>query len=165
MTKTAKTKTIDPTAAVRSALMDGVDTMIANNTKFAEQAQTEVAKAKTAAADQAAKVQAAVQANIDATTAAGQIVAAGAEQASVLVQDEMTKLVDGRTAALKTVIGATSLQDAFAAQIALIQSEQAQAKALFGAFTKLGQSVANDALKPVQAQIAENMKAINLNVA
>lgn len=165
MSKNAKSKNSDPLASVRAVLVDAVDTAVANNSKVLEMAGTESAKAKALAEEQAGKLQAAVQANVDAANASGEIVAAGAEKAGVLVQGEMSKLVEGRIAAFKTMLGASSIKDAIEVQTALIKNEQALAQSFVESFVNLGQNVANDALKPVQAQATENMKAINLKVA
>lgn len=165
MSKTVKSKNSDPLASVRGTLLDAVDAAVANNSKVLKMAEAETAKAKALADEQTGKMQAAVQANIDAANASGEIVAAGAEKAGVLVQSEMTKIVEGRIAAFKTLLGATSINEAIQVQTDLVKTEQALAQSFVESFVTLGQGVANDAMKPVQAQATENLKAINLKVA
>ena len=165
MTTKSNAKTADPFATVRAALVESVDTVTENNGKVVEFAKAEMAKAKDAAAEQAEVAQATLQANMNAAVTAGEIVVAGAEKFGSLVQEEMTHLVDGRVAALKGVIGATTIKDAVDVQLALVKAEQASVKSFFEAFAKLGQAVTNDALKPVQTQVTENLKALNVKAA
>lgn len=163
---TAKTtKTIDPFAAVRKAMLETVDTMTENHDKAAKLAQAEFAKAKATATEQAGKAQAALQANFDAAVAAGEIVAAGAEKAGAMVMDEVAALAESRVAAVKKVITAATVADAFDAQAAFIKAEQEKFAAFAKTFAELAQAVANDAFKPVKAQVEENMKSIKIKAA
>ena len=164
--KTAKTtKITDPFAAMRKAMLETVDAMTENQDKATKLAQNEFAKAKLSAAEQAGKAQAALQANRTAAVTAGEVVAAGAEKAGALVMDEVSALTEGRVAAVKKVIGAATIADAVDAQTAFIKSEQEKFAAFAKTFTELAQAVANDAFKPVKAQVEENMKALNIKAA
>ena len=165
MTKTAKTKINDPFTAVRKTLLDTVDAVTEKHEQAAQLAQNEFTKAKDVAADHAGKTQVAVQANVDAAIAAGEIVAAGAEKAGTLVLGEITALADSRVAAVKQVIGAKDITDAIDIQTALFKAEQEKVAAFTKSFTDLVQAVANDAFKPVQSQVAENLKAFNIKAA
>jgi phasin family protein len=164
--KTAKTaKTIDPFAAVRKAMIETVDTMTENHDKASKLAQAEFAKAKASASEQAGKAQAALQANFDAAVAAGEVVAAGAEKAGSLMMDEVAALAESRVAAVKKVITAATVADAFDVQAALFKAEQEKFATFAKTFTELAQAVANDAFKPVKAQVEENMKSLKIKAA
>ena len=165
MTKTAKTKASDPLATVRKTLLDTVDAVTEKHEQAAQLAQNEFTKAKDIAADHAEKTQAAVQANVDAAVAAGEIVVAGAEKAGTLVLGEITALADSRVAAVKQVIGAKDITDAIDIQTALIKAEQEKVVAFTKSFTDLAQAVVNDAFKPMQSQVTENLKAFNIKAA
>lgn len=158
-------KNADPMAVAGQVFVDAVEKMAADNGEIAKFVEAEVVKTKLAVEEQVRLAQASVQANVDAVTAAGDVMTNGAEQARTLVQGEVKTLIDGRIAAMKRIFGATTPMEAFDAQMALVRSEQAAFQGLATAMGELGQSVANDALKPVQAQVAENLKALNLKVA
>ncbi|MEK9724359.1 MAG: phasin family protein [Rhodospirillaceae bacterium] len=163
---TTKTVTItDPFADVRKAMLETVEAMTENHDKAAKLAQAEFAKAKASATEQVGKAQATLQANIDAAVAAGEIVAAGAEKAGSMVMDEVAALTESRVAAVKKVIGATSVADAFDAQTAMFKAEQEKFAAFAKTFAELAQTVANDAFKPVKVQAEENMKALKIKAA
>ena len=161
MTKTAKTQMTDPFAAVRKVMIETVDAMTENQEKAQTLAQAEITKAKHTATEQAGKAQAAVK----ATIAAGEVVVAGAEKAGILVFDEVNALTENRVAAAKQMIGAATIADAINIQTALFKAEQKKAQAFAKSFTELAQAVANDALKPIQAQVTENLKSFNVKAA
>lgn len=165
MTKKTETKVADPFAAVRQALVETVDAVTEGQEQVTELAQTELAKAKDVAAEQAEKAQAAVQANVDAAVAAGEVVAAGAEKVGTLVHDEVNAVAEARIAAVKQVINAKTFKDVIDVQTALIKAEQQKAVAFVEAVAKLTEKVANDAAKPVQKQIEKNLKALNVKAA
>ena len=178
MTKTATAT--DPFAAVRKALLDSVETVTAQQRQAAAQAQAEFVKAKdmaTAQAQaefvkakdmataQAEKAQTAVQANVDAAVAASEVVTAGAEKMAELMQGELARVTDNRVAAVKKLIGATSLQDVVAVQSELLKAEQGEAKAFVETVAELTREVTTEAAKPVQAQAAETIKAFAIKAA
>ena len=165
MTKTARTKAADPFAAVRKNLVETVDAVTDGFAQVNQLTEAEFAKAKDAAAEHAEKTRAAVQANVDAAVAAGEIVTAGVEKANALVYNQIASVAENRVAAAKKMINATSPQDVIGVQTALFEAEQLKAKVFVQALAKLTQSVANDALKPVQAQVAENLKAFSVKAA
>ncbi len=165
MTKTNTMNMTDPFAAVRKAMIETVDAMTENHEKAAKLAQVEFAKAKAAAAEQSGKVQAALQANVTAAVAAGEVVAAGAEKAGSLVLDEVSALAESRIAAVKKVLGATTVAAAVDAQTAMIKAEQEKFAAFAKTFAELAQAVANDAFTPVRTQAEENLKTLNIKAA
>jgi len=163
MTKTATAT--DPFAAVRKALLDSVETVTAQQRQAAEKAQAEFVKAKDMATAQAEKAQTAVQANVDAAVAASEVVTAGAEKMAELMQGELARVTDNRVAAVKKLIGATSLQDVVAVQSELLKAEQDEAKAFVETVAELTREVTTKAAKPVQAQAAETIKAFAIKAA
>lgn len=165
MTKTVNAKAADPFAAIRKVFLDNIDALSAGHIRATKVAKAEFAKAKEVASAQAKEAQATVQANVDATVATGEIAAAGAEKTGALVQKEAARLFENNTAAFEEMINAKNPQDIFAIQKAHFDAEQVKAKTFFEAIAKLAQNVANDALKPVQAQVAENLKMLNVKAA
>ena len=161
MTKTAKTQMTDPFAAVRKVMIEAVDAMTENQEKAQTLAQAEVTKVKHTATEQAGKAQAAIK----ATIAASEVVVAGTEKAGILLFEEVNAVTENRAAAAKKMISAATITDAINIQTALFRAEQNKAQGFTKSFTELAHAVANDALKPMQAQVTENLKAFNIKVA
>ena len=162
MPKTTKAKAADPFADMRNSFADAA---AANQAQAFEFASTKLANAQDAATEQVEKVQAAVQANVDAALAAGQALYAGAEKIGAHVQNEFTVRADARIAAAQKAVEAKSLQDLFMIQSALVEAEQESVRAFFDTMANLTQTVANDAMKPVQDRFNEGLKAFNMPAA
>ncbi len=82
-----------------------------------------------------------------------------------MVFDEVNALTENRIAAAKQMIGAATIADTINIQTALFKTEHKKGQAFAKCFTDLAQAVANDALKPMQAQVTRNLKAFNVKAA
>ena len=155
----------NPFAAVQKAMLEAVDAMVANNEKVSTMAQAEIAKLKNAATEQSERAQALLEANVKAAQAASEAYVAGAEELSTLIQAETTAVIDGRVAAVKSVIGAKDAKAALEIQAELAKVEQEKAAAFTDGFVKLAQKTSDAALKPLQAQVESNLKGFDLKAA
>ena len=164
MSKTKKQNS-DPFAPVRNVLVDAVDAVAAGQAQVSEMTETEITKAKAAAAAHAEKARVAAQANVEALVSAGEIYAAGAEKAGVLVQKEFLRFAKTQAETFKAIVGATTPDAVIKVQSAFVEAEQANAKSFAENFAKLVGEVTNDAAKPVQAQLTENLKALQIKAA
>ena len=77
----------------------------------------------------------------------------------------MNALTENRIAAAKQMIGAATIADAINIQTAFFKAEHKKGQAFAKSFTDLAQAVANDAFKPMQAQVTRNLKAFNVKAA
>ena len=137
--KTDKTNTQDPIAAVRKIVTDAVETLNASQEK------------STAAAT----------ANLDATVAAGKIISDAAEQTGTLVQDHVAAITEDRMAGFKKVFEAKDLDAITKMQEELIKAEQAKVLAFAEVIGALTAATLSNAFKPIQEQVAANLELVN----
>jgi len=153
-------------APVRDAVLKAVTELKAQQDEIVSQIQAESAKARKAAVESLDKAVKAHRANIDASAKAVKATVNGFNKAGELAQTHASGLYANRVAGIEKLFAAGSVADAIALQLELAKAEQEKQAALAEQFGKLVQDVANDVLKPIQAQAEANWKAVaDLNVA
>lgn len=147
-------------APVRDAMLKAVAELKAQQDEIASQVQTESAKARKAAVESLDKAVRAHRANVDASAKAVKAAVNGMNKVGDLAQTHASGLYADRVAGVEKLFAAGSIADAVALQLELAKAEQDRQVALVEQFGKLAQDVANDVLKPIQAQAEANWKAV-----
>lgn len=153
-------------APVRDAVLKAVAELKVQQDEIVSQVQAESAKARKAAVEGLDKAAKAHRANVDASTKAAKAAVNGLTKAGDLAQAHANGLYADRVAGIEKLLAAGSIAEAVALQLELVKAEQEKQVALAEQFGKLVQDVANDVLKPIQAQAEANWKvAADLKVA
>lgn len=148
-------------APVRDAVLKAVTEIKAQQDEIVSQVQAESVKARKAVIESLDKAVKAHRANLDASAKATKAAVNGMTKAGDLAQAHANGLYADRVAGIEKLFAAGSIADAVALQLDFVKAEQEKQVAIAEQFGKLAQDVANDVLKPIQAQAEANWKAVS----
>jgi len=161
-----KTNHIDPFALMEDAFNTALSTAKDNQEKFAAAVEAEAAKAQKATLTSLDQAISTHHANIDALVAATKAAIDGFTVIGELAKTQAVTAFETSAADAKTILAAKDPKEAVAVQIELAKTAHQHATAAVDALTAAGRNVANDVVKPVEAQVAANLKTLSkLNVA
>ena len=157
MTKTNQTT---PFTVVEDAVTAALATAKDNQDKFAKTVEAEAEKAQKAALTSLETAVSTHHANVDALVAATKAAIDGFAKIGELAKAQATTAFDTHAADVKTVLAAKDPKEALEVQLELAKTAQKQATEAAEALAAAGRDVANDVVKPVEARIAANLKAL-----
>lgn len=155
-----KVKSNDPLAAAQNAVNDAIAAAQENHQKFVKTVEAEAGKAQKVAQKGFDQAVSAHHANIDALVAATMAAVDGFGKVGSLAKDQIAQL-EGQAGDVKSVLGVKDPKEAVDLQIEMATAGHKQFTAFAEAFAQTTQEIANDVLKPVQAQAAANLKVLS----
>jgi len=161
-----KTKHIDPLAVVKDAVDAAVATAKDNHEKFTKTVEAEAVKAQKTAFEGLDQAVSAHHANVDAIVAATRAAFDGFAKIGELAKAQADAALTQHTADFQSVLAAKDPKTALAVQIDAAKATHKQATEAAEALAAAGREVANDVVKPVEAQVTANLQTLaKLNAA
>ncbi len=152
-----KANPTDPLTMVQNAMAAAVAASKAQQDVLVSLTQVESEKMRSGAIEALDATAEAQQKSLDATVTAARAAINGLVQVNALSRDLLKGAADAPAVEFKKMLGARTAMEAVTAQVELVKASQTQAATYASAVAKLVQEVVTEVMKPVQAQVADNL--------